>query len=160
MLGLKLNHVSKRGPELWNNTLDLQHTWGHFRLGDAYVRQRTVSSLVQIMVCRLLKAKPWSKPMLPVGTSINKCQWNFNHNTVVIREDAIEIGIGCLLSRSQWIEICTYLYYFAWVTSAALGGCYFFHYIIHVISAVLGSLCCNAGLGQLWRIRVKSNKKP
>ena len=35
-----------------------------FNIGDAYTRQKTRPSLVQIMACRLFGAKPLSEPML------------------------------------------------------------------------------------------------
>ena len=75
--------------------------------GAAYMRQGIESALVQIMACRLLDAKPLSKPMLVI-VNRNKLQWNFNQTTkFFIHENASETIVcemAAILSRGGAIS--------------------------------------------------------
>ena len=75
----------------------------------AYMCQWIGAALFQIMACRLIGAKPLSKPMLGYWTLRNKPQWNFNQNTkLFIHKNAFEITIwelAAMLSRGRWVNI-------------------------------------------------------
>ena len=76
----------------------------------AYTRQWIGSPLVQIMACRLFKAKPLSKPMLGFvnWTLKNKLQWNFNQYTKLFIHEKASENIVCemaaILSRGTWVN--------------------------------------------------------
>ena len=62
------------GSVMMRHWLVLSNTVNSLRPSDAYMRRWTVSSLVQIMACRLFSAKPLSEPMLEYWTFRNKLQ--------------------------------------------------------------------------------------
>ena len=62
-----------------------------FLPGVAYMRQWKVSSLVQIMACRLFGAKPLSKQIIVNCALRNKIQWNISQiSNFSIQENAFE----------------------------------------------------------------------
>ena len=77
----------------------------------AYIHQRMGSTLVQIMACCLLGAKPLSKWMLVVvnWTLGNKLQWNLNQNlNFFIHQNVFEnvvCKMGAFLARGRWVNI-------------------------------------------------------
>ena len=73
----------------------------------AVISRQGINSLVQIMACRLIGAKPLSKPMLGYS-QLNKLQWAINQNTkIFIQENALENvvwKIAAILSRPQYVK--------------------------------------------------------
>ena len=86
------------------------------RPNDANIRRKS-DHYCMIMACRLVGAKPLSKPMRGYcfWTIRNKLQWNFNRNSyILIQENAFE-NVVCdmvaIMSRPQSINMvprCTY----------------------------------------------------
>ena len=77
----------------------------------AYMRQWAGSTLVQIMACRLIGAKPLSKQMVGYfvkWTLRNKLQWNFNQNTKFFIHGNVSENTVCdmaaILSGGRWVE--------------------------------------------------------
>ena len=79
------------------------------RTRDASRRRWTRPSLVPIMACRLLGAKPLSEPMLTSSQLCirNKIKWNINRNSnVFIKENAFENvwKMAAILFRTQCVK--------------------------------------------------------
>ena len=96
-----------------------------------YICQRTMPSVVQIMACRLISAKPLSEQCWHIVNQNlgNKFQWNLNQNTAIfIQENEFE-NIVCK-NGSQFV-------------SASVSGCNISaqHYIVDYI----GPLCYRRG---------------
>ena len=76
----------------------------------AYMRQWTGWAMAQKMACRLIGAKPLSKPCWVIvnWTLRNKLQWNFNQNTkLFIHGNAYEnivCEMAAILSRGRWVK--------------------------------------------------------
>ena len=88
------------------------------RQSDAYMRQKTGPSLVQIMACRLAGAKSLSEPMLEYcSLMLGNKQWNLNWNSYIfIQEKGFENVVwkmSAILSRPQY----AYYWGFLWHTS-------------------------------------------
>ena len=75
------------------------------RLCDAYVRQYTKSSLVQIVACRLFSAIPLSGRLVS-RTLRNKLQWNINPNKIIsiISMNLDKHELLCLDIWYQWYK--------------------------------------------------------
>ena len=88
-------------------TKELDH-WGliinSLRPSDAFMRQYNLATLVQIMACRLLGAKPSSEPMLPY------CQ--LDHNETYFSEIIFKIQnfsfkeMHLKMSSAKWQALC------------------------------------------------------
>ena len=71
-------------------------TVNSLRVSDAYMRRQTMPSLVQIMACCLVVAKPLSEPMLDIVnyTLGNKLLWNFNRNPYCHSRNRLKMPSG------------------------------------------------------------------
>ena len=124
MLGLKLNHVSKRGHWSQCCTYFLQRLSGYqwyafvhqvmsFNSSPpsaAYMRRWTRSALVQVMACRLFGCKPLHEPMLTYQLDIgNKLQWKLNRNSKLFTHENVFENVVCematILFRLRWVKI-------------------------------------------------------
>ena len=108
MLGLKLNHVRKRGYSA------LAMELCHFALTHLplvlHIYRWTGSSLVQVRVCCLFGAKPLPEPMLAICQldSRNIFLLNLNWSSIIfIQENSFENVVcqnGGILSGGRWIK--------------------------------------------------------
>ena len=76
--------------------------------GDAYMRQSSISSLIQIMACRLAGHylnQCWS---IIKWTLRNKFQWHFIRNSNIFIQGNVVENVVCemasILSRPQWVN--------------------------------------------------------
>ena len=104
--------ILRRGPGQWVNSLTLG------------MRQWTMSSLVQIMGCRLFGTKPLPEPLL------KNCEWNFDRNSwkcvwkCCLRNGDIDLDqfwLVCLTATNYylnqcWLLIGEYLWHSPWST--------------------------------------------
>ena len=99
---------------LWDgNLLSLSQWVNSSAPSAAYMRQWTVSALVQAMACRLFGAKPLPEPMLTY-CQLEPCEqtcYNSNRNTkLFIQENAfgtVICELAAILSRGRWVNART-----------------------------------------------------
>ena len=79
----------------------VQPLFNSLRSTDAYMRQQTRPSLVQIMACRLVGAKPLPKPMLAYFQLKLKEQTSVQNNAF----ENVVCKIAVVLSRPQCVDV-------------------------------------------------------
>ena len=90
---------------VYHHMASLQHNEfiNSLRPSDAYMRQQSRSSLVQIMACRLNQC--WN---FVNWTLRNKLQWNFNKNSNIFIQENVFESVVCemaaILSLPQWVK--------------------------------------------------------